>query len=150
MQRARGHWWAALLLLSPSVIAACDRDEGDTIVSSDETTAGTSAASDDSGSSSDDGHREPLTCDELVCPAGQACVEPRAYCDESTDPPELRRDPAYCEPTIAPPGTPPDQATVDGDLVVSAGVAMCEDVQRVVGADGRTLTECPEPEIPCG
>lgn len=147
MQRARGHWWAALLLLaSSSVIAACDRDEGDTIISSDETTAGTSANSDDSGSSSDDGNREPLTCDELVCPAGQACVEPRAYCDQSTDPPELRRDPAYCEPTLA----PPDQATIDGDLVVSPGVAMCEDAQRAVGADGQVLAECPAPEIPCG
>jgi hypothetical protein len=145
MQRARGPWWTALVLLAPSVIAACDRDEGDTVVSSDETTAGTSAGSDDSEASSDDGNRGPLTCDELMCPAGQVCVEPQAYCDQSTDPPELRQEPAYCQPTITPPG----RATVDGELVLSAGVAMCEDTSRVVGADGQTLAQCPEPEIPC-
>lgn len=148
MQRARGPWWVALLLLAPSsVIAACDRDDGDdTIVSSDETTAGTSAGSEDSEASSGDGNRDALTCDDLTCPAGQVCVEPRPYCDESTDPPELRREPAYCEPVV----TPPEHATARGELVLSAGVAMCEDAQRVVGADGHTLAECPEPEIPCG
>lgn len=146
MQRARSPWWAALLLLAPSVIAACDRDEGDTVVSSGETTAGTSAGSDESGASSDDGSRNAPTCDELVCPAGQVCVEPRPYCDESADPPVVRREPAYCQPRVA----PPEDATVEDELVLSAGVAMCEDAQRVVGADGAILAECPEPEVPCG
>lgn len=148
MQRARGPWWIALVLLAPSsVIAACDRDDGDDkVVSSDETTAGTSAGSNDSEASSDDGHRDPLTCDELMCPAGQVCVEPRAYCDESTDPPELRQEPPYCQPSI----TPPEHGTAHGELVFSAGVAMCEDAERVVGAGGQTLAQCPEPEIPCG
>jgi hypothetical protein len=151
MQRARGPWWAALLLLVSSGIAGCDRDDGDTTTSSDdEAVEGGSAGSDgsnDSGESSESSGDDeaPLTCDELECPVGHVCVEPRAYCDESTDPPELRRDPAYCQPLVSPPEQ--SSAHADGELVLYLGIAMCEDPQMLEGLHGPMVT-CPD-EPPC-
>ena len=116
------------------------------MTSSDDVVAeGGSAGSDDSdgsGGSSESGDDElPQTCDDLVCPVGHVCVEPRAYCDESVDPPELRRDPAYCQPLVS----PPDHSTAhaDGELVLSLGIAMCDDPQMVAGPHGPVVT-CPD------
>jgi hypothetical protein len=100
--------------------------------------------SDGSGGSSESGDdgEAPLTCDDLVCPVGHVCVEPRPYCDESVDPPELRRDPAYCQPLVSPPEHSRVDAA-DGELVLSLGIAMCDDPQMVAGPHGPMVT-CPD------
>jgi hypothetical protein len=143
MQRARGPWWAALLLLAPSVIAGCDHDESDTATSSDVGAEHESAGSDDSN---DDGGQASLTCRDLVCPDDQVCVEPRAYCDESVDPPELWHTPAYCRPLVSPSGG--SMAMAEGTPI--SGIPMCDDPDVSQGLDGQVAIECPEIELPCG
>lgn len=152
MQRARGPWWAALLL-APTVIAACDRDEGDTATSSDVGAEDGSAGSDDSSDAAGSDEASP-TCDDIMCPAGHVCVQPRPYCDETTDPPELRRDPAYCQPVVA----PPDRAARDGELDLAApgepdplvGIAMCKAPELLEDGRGQLVMECPGDDPPCG
>ena len=149
MQRARGPRWVALLLLGASVIAACDRDEGDPVTSDDVAAEDESAGSDDSnassGSSGGDEDDGVLTCRELECPAGQVCVEPRPYCDEASDPPELRRDPAYCQPVV----TDPERLDAVGELVLVSGIAMCDDPMVSEGPNGQVVLSCPDPDLPC-
>lgn len=152
MQRARGPWWTALSLLAVFVIVACDHDEGDTattydVVAGDESVGSDDDDGDDPSDAADDGEDDlvSLTCMELECGADEVCVQPRAYCDESTDPAELRRDPAYCQPVALP---------LVGLMRVEAGggpvgLAGCDDPQTIQGPDGQVFLACPEIDVPC-
>lgn len=152
MKRARGPWWAALLLLASTPIAACDRDEGDTATSSDVGAEEGSAGSDDSSNAAGSEEASP-TCDDIMCPPGHVCVQPRPYCDDSTEPPALRRDPAYCQPVVAPPDQAVDEGTWDlaapGEPDPLVGLAMCEDPEMVEDDRGQLVLECPDVELPC-
>ncbi|MCB9700971.1 MAG: hypothetical protein H6711_03695 [Myxococcales bacterium] len=144
MTTSRGPRWLALTLGWIVTVGACERgDDGSTSV------AGTDGAGESAGDDlSDDDDEAPLTCAEMTCPQDSVCINPPAYCDESEDPPVLRRDDAYCRPITSGGGA---SAAIDDVTLIGLARPECDLLTPALAWDaaGQAIITCPDIQLPC-